>query len=590
MSNDFRATQIQTQKLIASGSTGTGARLLFYDIRSDNPSSVNNGNFTFGTSGIGQDIFLYISGGIGTRGTNQQRITCIGGDLHVSGNLSIGGNNNIGFRLQVTDYASTQSTGSNPEVVGQVIFPADQFSGSLELRTILSTTILGTTASVKFWNLTSGTYVDIGGSGQTSLATSNLTPTIVNSVNLIGTNGFSTGSQSIYELHLFTSTGSATVYVGGAELRPSGSFSSITIISSSTIFTSGTWIDNNSRLRTTASVAVGTDNIFASQKGEDVYFYVSGTQTSGSATSKIALFGGSVRISGALAIGSGSIIVDSNTVRFSTIPDVAISNSNGSLTFYDTGNIAGRTLTSLIQGNEVYWYSVANGIAETSGSVKITGSMEITGALHVTGSANFRGTATSIGGFSGSLTRLSNGSSYMLPGAGMTLSTGSSGAVTIASTITQTTIAGNANEIQYNDGMSQLTASNKFWFDNSVPKLYLSGTFFVSGDIFSTGSMAPVAGIVYSPNKITGNYTILNNDYLLSISSSTATNLILPSNPSIGKSFIIKDISGSASSSNITIATGSTSHRIDGVGTYTLSINYSSIQIAYLDTNFWGII
>ena len=97
MTLDYRAAQIQLNKLIASGSTGTptGAKLLIYPHSADDALSPNQGfiNQTiFNTGSIGTDIFLYVSGGIGKKNvSNSQAISVFGGDLHVSGNLTVGG-------------------------------------------------------------------------------------------------------------------------------------------------------------------------------------------------------------------------------------------------------------------------------------------------------------------------------------------------------------------------------------------------------------------------------------------------------------------------------------------------------------------
>jgi hypothetical protein len=80
---DFRASQIQTNKIISSGSTGTNAKLLIYDIAADG-SPTNQGNINtavFSTSSIGNDIYAYFSG-------SESSKTCFGGGIVVSGSLS----------------------------------------------------------------------------------------------------------------------------------------------------------------------------------------------------------------------------------------------------------------------------------------------------------------------------------------------------------------------------------------------------------------------------------------------------------------------------------------------------------------------
>jgi len=209
MTVDFRASQIETNKIISSGSTGTGAKILIYDIAADSVSSPNQGNINlaaFNTSSIGTDVFLYVSGTIAT-GSSTSRVSAFGGSVVLSG--SLGWQNN------------TYITGDGNDLR---FFDASNGSG---------------------WSLT-------------QLAAS------------------------------------------GAAGAPA----------------SGVWLEGSPspRLRTSASVAIGTDALFAQEKGADIYFYASGSITSGSSADKVSVFGGSVRVSGVLAIGASSMYLSGSTI------------------------------------------------------------------------------------------------------------------------------------------------------------------------------------------------------------------------------------------------------------------------------------
>ena len=98
MTTDFKATQVQTNKIIVTGSfAGDGSnQLLIYNYAADDSGSPNQGQIDptkfDTTSGIGSDVFLFVSGGVATRGTGgSYGVTVIGGDLHVSGNLTVDG-------------------------------------------------------------------------------------------------------------------------------------------------------------------------------------------------------------------------------------------------------------------------------------------------------------------------------------------------------------------------------------------------------------------------------------------------------------------------------------------------------------------
>jgi len=89
---DFRADQVQTSKIIVTGSAPEKT-LLIYSIDADG-TPPNQGNIdptVFNTSSIGSDVFFFVSGAVGGRGGTDPVIAVIGGDLHVSGNLTVDG-------------------------------------------------------------------------------------------------------------------------------------------------------------------------------------------------------------------------------------------------------------------------------------------------------------------------------------------------------------------------------------------------------------------------------------------------------------------------------------------------------------------
>ena len=80
-------------------------------------------------------------------------------------------------------------------------------------------------------------------------------------------------------------------------------------------------------------------------------------------------------------------------------------------------------------------------------------------------------------------------------------------------------------------------------------------------------------------NKIT-NYTILSSDYVVSVGTlSTPITLNLPSAPTNGDTYIIKDANGSAATNNITI--NGNGHNLDGFATFVLTTNYENITVIY---------
>ena len=90
--------------------------------------------------------------------------------------------------------------------------------------------------------------------------------------------------------------------------------------------------------------------LFPELPGTDTVFFVSGAidgKTAGSRT--VSVFGGDTVVSGSLTIGTGSIRIDSNEIRF--LGGAAkITSSSAGLTFFDSNNTGGKSLTELAAG------------------------------------------------------------------------------------------------------------------------------------------------------------------------------------------------------------------------------------------------
>ena len=91
---DFRADQIQVNKLIVSGSNVNSSNcLLIYGVGAQgspaNHGVINSTIFPSGT--VGSDTFFYVSGAIRSKGTIQSGVYVFGGDMYISGNLTVGG-------------------------------------------------------------------------------------------------------------------------------------------------------------------------------------------------------------------------------------------------------------------------------------------------------------------------------------------------------------------------------------------------------------------------------------------------------------------------------------------------------------------
>ena len=127
---------------------------------------------------------------------------------------------------------------------------------------------------------------------------------------------------------------------------------SIFTSSNGQITISSPWTDGGSTLLTTSSVSHDGQGRFASAIGTDVYFFVSGTigiPSGGVNARRVAVFGGDVRVSGSLTVGTGSVTVTSNDIQFGG-NGTRIERVGNDLKFFDSNNPTGQPLTNLVGG------------------------------------------------------------------------------------------------------------------------------------------------------------------------------------------------------------------------------------------------
>lgn len=88
----------------------------------------------------------------------------------------------------------------------------------------------------------------------------------------------------------------------------------------------------------------------------------------------------------------------------------------------------------------------------------------------------------------------------------------------------------------------------------------------------------------YNVQTPAGNYTLTNSDDFVGVDTSAARTITMPSAPSTGKRWTIKDKTGTAAAFNITVSGGG--HNIDGSASYTINTNFGSIDLIYNGTTF----
>ena len=162
--------------------------------------------------------------------------------------------------------------------------------------------------------------------------------------------------------------------------------------------------------------------------------------------------------------------------------------NNGTNTVGFMGNLS--AASPLTIGTDVFFFVSGSRDVEVSvfgGDLIVSGAMTIGGPAAIEGdSLEVTGTITATQGFSGSLTTLSDGTSYIIAGNNISIVSASNGAITIGALP-----GGSDTEIQYN-GSGAFTGSNTFTFNGTT--VYLTGSL-ANGDASVThGSYSHAEG------------------------------------------------------------------------------------------------
>ncbi len=508
MAVPFKSTVFTGGSFAASGSNGHGsAGLLIYSASRSSSGLLPSADL----AAVGSDVFLFVSGVLGSRGTAKPGTTLIGGDLVVSGTAYDGSGNPIGGGPV---YFTSPSAG----VV--------QTTGSI---TALGTLRAGTGIQASGSSGITGSLVikdDIAEKAQLTLSSSagNIAFDYYSDGNLYVTNNRISGE------YWFSATQPDGFGSQFFRAKPQNSGRNLVIFNGS---------------------LVGSDAANPENSSDTVFFVNGVTGSRGTATRGTAVFGGDLYVSGTMfaselktTIISSSIIYKSGSTLFGdslddthtfiggiTGSDLRLSGDiavNGgditstalSPTLFNTSNNnaleIGRYLTSLTVGDQstgtaftmnvganrsgnftlnmgtavatgatktvniatnaglgsITNITLGSDTAGTSGTTFLkTPKVEISGRAQVTGSlvAPF---------ITGSLTTLVNGTSYLAAGSNVTITTGSTGQVTISA-------AGGGS---------------------SSPTFFISTT---AGSVYSTGSLALVgdeAGVDSPQDKGVDNF------------------------------------------------------------------------------------
>lgn len=456
---DFKSSGIRTERIIASGNL-SNPRLLIIGSGSTNSDGVNVNTDTIKLSGTGSDTWLFISGSKG--GTD--RVT-FGGDLYLSGTVysspyrfGSGLPVNSDTNFFVTGAAGSKDTTDEGTAVfaGDIVISGNIYNGAGVIYTPGSSTPGGVPGSVQYND-------GMGGFDGNSIFWYDSSNVTLNVPTLIAT----------------ALSGSLTTLDDGSSYLIEGS--NITILSNSngsvTISSVGGWneLSPSPRLNTTASVAIagGLGPSYAAEgEGDDVFFFVSGTRNITGASARKSVFQGDTRVSGTLALGSGgtssSLIFDSTYLfikgidTVSSTPQLLVSPDDDTYSLEVSGGLLVNSVRSLgeteflgsgtvsllrlqpsdnrvfISGSQVTVNrQTVHGGSDVNFFVSgIRGSVgsSVRGTSVFDGDVVTSGSVISQFGLSGSLTKLADGTSYLVAGTNISIASASNGAVTISST------------------------------------------------------------------------------------------------------------------------------------------------------------
>lgn len=221
---------------------------------------------------------------------------------------------------------------------------------------------------------------------------------------------------------------------------------------------------------TTGSVAFRGSNASIDSPadvGPNVFFFVSGTKGSlGSAGVDDAVFGGNAVVSGTLKVGSvlevaglPGIVTYLDSKNF-----LNIAAGGGGVDINDAGNIRllspgvkiGSNFFNVPVGSDTSFFvsGTLSGRGTSGGSVSTFGGQLVSS-----------GTVHALGGISGSLTTLADGTSYVIAGNNITVTSGANGALTLTAKP-----AGSNTQVQFNNS-NAFGASSNFTYDSSENSL-----------------------------------------------------------------------------------------------------------------------
>ena len=219
---------------------------------------------------------------------------------------------------------------------------------------------------------------------------------------------------------------------------------------------------------------------------------VNGNTTLGDAASDSLTVNGAATFNQGLS-GSLTKLADGSSYLVAGNNVSIVTGSNGAITISTQADI-----TSVSAGNGLTGGGSSGDVTLTVDDSKVA----------MTSGSTFTGAVKFNAGLSGSLTKLTDGSSYLVAGSNIVVTTGSNGSITIAGTMNASTlVAGTDTQIQFNDGGSNFGGDSGLTYNKTTDTLTgVTGSFF---SLSTSGNSSVGGGLtVTGASTLNGNVTV----------------------------------------------------------------------------------
>ena len=230
--------------------------------------------------------------------------------------------------------------------------------------------------------------------------------------------------------------------------------------------------------------------------------------------------------------GSLTKLSDGTTDYLQAGSNIAIATgSNGAVTISTTGlaSTTAQYLTLAVDASlsSERVFAPSTGLKATDGGAGGNYTLTINDSIVATVSGTtFTGVTNHNAGLSGSLTKLTDGTSYLIAGSNVQIATGSTGAVTITNSATGATyVAGSTTQIQFNDG-GTFGADADFTFDKSSNLLRVTN---ISGSLTGSNVLTGQVVVAGTGGLLSGsnNFWWDNSNYRVGIGTNTGLTTLL---------------------------------------------------------------